>query len=334
MAALSDTRPTYLDWAKRRDPDGGMATIMEIMSKATPIVEDMVVLEANGPLHHRTTVRSGLPSGTWRKLNYGVPVEKGKTKQVNDVIGSLETYAEVDKMIADLNGNTAEWRMSEERGFMEGLAQTIATAVIEGNTDTDPEKFMGFAPRYNSLGADNGRMIVQGTGSSGADTNSSIWGIVWDSNASHGLFPKGMSGSAGLKVQDLGQETLLDGNTPTGYYEGYRTHYQWMAGLSVRDWRKACRVHTNVADVVTGTINILDLMADAYNNLHMPNSGKLCWYTTREMKTILDIEAMNKTNMALAQQQQDNGGPVTTFWGAPVKHLETMVTWTEARIPA
>jgi hypothetical protein len=38
--------------------------------------------------------------------------------------------------------------------------------------------------------------------------------------------------------------------------------------------------------------------------------------------------------MALAQQQQDNGGPVTTVWGAPVKHLETLLSYTETRIGA
>lgn len=333
MAALSDTRPNYLDWAKRRDPDGGMAKIIEILSKATPVVEDAVVVEANGPLHHRTTVRSGLPAGAWRKLNYGVPVEKGKTKQVNDVIGSLESYAEVDKMIADLNGNTAEWRMSEEKGFMEGLAQTMSTTIIEGNTDTDPEKFMGLAPRFNSISAENGRMIVNSTNSrGGSNTNSSIWGIVWDEAATHTIFPKGMSGSAGLKVEDLGQETLSDG--ANGYYEGYRTHYQWLAGLCVRDWRKVARVSIKQSDITGGTDKILNLMVDAYNNLHMPNSGRLVWYANRDLKTLLDIEAMQKTNMALGQQQQDNGGPVTTFWGAPVKHLETLLSWTESDIGA
>lgn len=135
-------------------------------------------------------------------------------------------------------------------------------------------------------------------------------------------------------MQDLGQETLTD--AVGGYYEGYRTHYQWMAGLSVRDWRKVCRVHLNATDIdgTTDANNILDLMADAYNNLHMPNSGKLVWYTTRNVKTRLDIEAMQKTNMALGQQQQDNGGPVTTFWGRPVKHLETLLDFTESAIGA
>ncbi len=331
MPELSTTHPTYLDWAKRRDPDGAMAMIMELMAKATPIVNDMVVLEANGPLHHRTTVRSGLPTGTWRKLNYGVPVEKGKTKQVNDVIGSLETYAEVDKAIAELNGNTAAWRMSEEGAFQEGLSQNIATTVIEGNTDTDPEKFMGMAPRYNSMSAENGRMIIQSATAAGTDVNSSIWGIIWDPRSAHGLFPKGQAGQVGLGIQDLGEETLSDG--AGGYYQGYRTHYKWMAGLSVRDWRRVTRIHTNNADVV-GATNILDLMVDAYNQLHMPESGKLVWYTTRAIKSALDKEAMNKSNMALGQQQQDNGGPVTTFWGKPIKHLETLLTWTEARIGA
>lgn len=331
MAPSATTHPTYLDWAKRRDPDGGMAKIVEIMSLATPIIQDMVVIEANQTLSHRTTVRSGLPTGTWRKLNYGVPVEKGKTKQVTDSIGVLETYAEVDKLIADLNGNSAEWRMSEEKGFQEGLAQTMATTVIEGNTDTDPEKFMGFAPRYNDQSADNGRMLIESsTAGAGNNVNSSIWGIVWDTNASHGLFPKGQSDKVGLSIEDLGQETLID--AAGGYYEGYRTHYQWFNGMSVRDWRQAFRIHVAEADIFGGskTDNVIDLLIDAYNNLHMPNAGRFVIYTTRQVKSILDKEAVNKSNMALSLGQADGGGPMTMFWGHPIKHLETLLNWTEA----
>ena len=124
MAALSDTAPTYLDWARRLDPDGNIATIVEILSEELPMLEDAAVVEGNDVLSHRTTVRSGLPTGTWRKLNYGVPVEKGKTKQITDTIGSLESYGEVDKDLAMLNGNSAAWRLSEEAAFIEGLSQT------------------------------------------------------------------------------------------------------------------------------------------------------------------------------------------------------------------
>lgn len=330
MAALSDLYPTYLDWAKRRDPDGGMAKIVEILALSTPIIEDMVVTEANGFLSHRTTVRSGLPSGTWRRLNYGVPSSKTKTAQVNDSIGTLEVYAEVDKLLADLNGNTAAWRMSEEKGFMQGLSHQMATTVIDGNTDTDPERFMGLGPRFDDTTATNGRMLIESaTAGGGTNVNSSIWGIVWSPEATHGIFPKGMSDKVGLQVNDLGQETLTDG--AGGKYEGYRTHYQWMAGLCVRDWRQVTRIHIDETDIsgATPANRVIDLMIDAYNQLQMPNDGRLVWYTTRAIKTYLDKEAVNKSNMALSLGQAD-GAPQTTFWGKPVKHLETLVNWTEA----
>ncbi len=331
MAELDVLHPNYLDWAKRLDPDGNIATIAEILSAETPILEDMVVVEANGAVSHRTTVRSGLPAGAWRRLNYGVPVEKGKTKQITDVIGSLETYGEVDKDLAMLNGNSAAWRLSEESGFIEGLAQTMSTTVLYGNTDSDPEKFLGLTYRYDDPTADNGRMVIDGgAGSSSGADQTSIWGVVWGAKSCHMTFPNGST--AGLHFEDLGQVTLDDDATPVGHYEGFRTHYQWKAGMVVRDWRQVvriCNLDNSVTNLTSG--KILDLMVDAMNQIHRPGAGRMVWYANRTVKAVLDKEALNKDNMALAQQQQDNGGPVTMFWGTPIKHLESLVN-TEALI--
>lgn len=323
MAELNITHPNYLDWANRLDPDGSIATVAEILSETNPILSDSVVVEANGPVSHRTTVRTGLPTGTWRRLNYGVQVEKSRTAQVTDTIGMLETYAEVDKDLADLNGNSAAWRMSEERAFIEGLSQTMADTVVYGNTDTDPEKFLGLTYRYNDVSAENGRMVID-DGGSGSD-QTSIWGVVWGSDSCHMTFPKGST--AGLRFQDLGEETLTD--AAGGYYQGYRSHYQWKAGMVVRDWRQVTRI---VLDTGTESAsNVLDLMAEAQNQLNRPNSGRLVWYANRTIKTRLDKEAMNKTNMALSTQQQDNGGPVTMFWGKPIRLLDAILN-TEAAV--
>jgi hypothetical protein len=102
--------------------------------------------------------------------------------------------------------------------------------------------------------------------------------------------------------------------------------------MSVRDWRQATRVQVDVADLVPAADNMIDLMIEGYNQLTKPNGGRLVWYATRAVKTALDKEAVNKSNMALAQQQQDNGGPMTTFWGAPVKLLETLLDSTETAV--
>ena len=50
--------------------------------------------------------------------------------QVTDSIGMLETYAEVDKSLADLNGNTDEFRLSEDRAFIEAMNQAMAQTLF------------------------------------------------------------------------------------------------------------------------------------------------------------------------------------------------------------
>jgi hypothetical protein len=47
------------------------------------------------------------------QLNYGVASSKSRTAQVTDSCGMLEAYAEIDKALADLNGNSAAFRLSE-----------------------------------------------------------------------------------------------------------------------------------------------------------------------------------------------------------------------------
>ena len=146
MAAIGNTALTYTDWAKRYN-DGRISVIVELLSQTNEILDDMRWVEGNLPTGHRTSIRTGLPQGTWRQLNYGVQPTKSTTSQVTDSCGMLETYSEIDKALADLNGNTSEFRLSEDKAFLEGLSQQLAQTLFYGNTDETPEKFMGLAPR-------------------------------------------------------------------------------------------------------------------------------------------------------------------------------------------
>ncbi|HPA06704.1 MAG TPA: hypothetical protein PLB67_19940, partial [Candidatus Hydrogenedentes bacterium] len=131
MATLASTNPTLADVAARMTPDGKIDPLLvEMLNETNEILEDMTALEANGFTEHKTTVRSGLPTGTWRKLNYGVQPERSRTVQVKDSMGMLESYAEVDKALVDLNGNSAAWRLSEDRAFIEGMNQNMATTLF------------------------------------------------------------------------------------------------------------------------------------------------------------------------------------------------------------
>ena len=204
MAALSVTHPTLLDWSKRLDPGGKVDTIVELLGQSNEILDDMVFQEANGVTGHKTTVRTGLPAPTWRKLYGGVQPTKSTTAQITDSMGMLEAYAEVDKALADLNGNTNEFRLSEDRAHIEGMSQEMADTLFYGNEGTEPEAFTGLAPRYNSLSAGNAENIIVG-GSNDTD-NSSIWLVGWGPNTVFGTFPKGSK--AGIQVTDKGQVTI------------------------------------------------------------------------------------------------------------------------------
>jgi len=328
MAALNQTNLSYADWAKRLDPDGKVPTIVEIISETNEILEDAVVVEANSATSHRTTVRSGLPAGTWRKLNYGVQPEKSTTVQVDDTIGMLETYSEVDKSLADLNGNTNEFRLSEDMAFIEGLGQTFADTVFYGDTDTNPERFLGFAPRFNSTTAANGGQIIDG-GGTGSD-NASIWLVTWDVNICHFIFPKGQK--AGLQSNNKGHVTKED--SVKGLYEIYRTHYKWDVGLTVRDWRYVVRIaNIDISDLTKDAASgadIVDLMTQAIELLHSQGRGKPVFYVNKTVRSFLRRQIKNSSNVQI-NMEQVAGKHVMTFDGIPVRRTDAL-TSAEAQV--
>ena len=97
MATLGTSVMTYADWAKRVEDGYKIGTIIELLSQTNEILLDMLTLEGNLPTGHKTTVRTGLPTATWRFLNYGVPGSKSTTAQVVDTCGNLEAFATIDK---------------------------------------------------------------------------------------------------------------------------------------------------------------------------------------------------------------------------------------------
>ena len=189
MATLASSALTLGEWATRLDPGGKPAAVIELLGQTNEMLTDMLWMQCNDGAGHKTTVRTGLPTATWRLLNYGVVKSKSTTAQVRDCTGMLEAYSDIDKALADLNGNSAEFRMGEDMAFIEWMNQGMQGSVVYGNTTVNPERFTGLGPRFSALSAPNGGNIVNAGGSS--NTNTSIWLIGWGQNTCHGLFPKG-----------------------------------------------------------------------------------------------------------------------------------------------
>jgi hypothetical protein len=325
MSTLSTTHPTLLDLAKRLDPDNKIANIVEILHQTNELIDDMVFIEGNLPTGHRTTVRSGIPAPTWRKLYGGVQPAKSRTVQVTDSCGMLEAYAEVDKALADLNGNAAAWRLSEDKAFIEGLNQEMASSVFYASEATAPEEITGLAPRFNATSADNGENIILDGTVDNAD-NTSIWLVVWGPNTCHGIIPKGSS--AGIQSTDKGQVTIenVDGNG--GRMEAYRTHYRWDLGLSVRDWRYVVRAQINSEDLVKDAASgadLIDIMSQMVETVPSLGMGRPAFYCNRRIKSFLRRQMVAKVKNSTLMMDQVAGKHVMTFDGVPVRRCDALV---------
>lgn len=324
MSTLTDTNVTLLGLSKRLDPDGKIAGIVEMLNQTNEMLADMSWQEGNLVTGNRTTVRTGLPTPTWRKMYGGVQPTKSRTAQVTDNTGMLEAYAEVDKALADLNGNTSEFRLSEDRPHIEGINEELQRTLLYGNEGTQPEAFTGIMPRFNSLSASNGTNIID-AGGTGTD-NGSILLCVWGPNTGFGIVPKGST--AGLQHEDKGQVTIENVDGAGGRMEAYRSHYRFDAGLTIRDWRYFVRIanidKSNLTkDAATGA-DLTDFMFQAIERIPAMGMGRAAFYMSRDMRTKVRQQATYATKSSTLTIEQVGGVQLMSFSGIPLRRVDAM----------
>jgi hypothetical protein len=330
MATLAANNPTLLDVSKRLDPDGKIDTIVELLNQTNEVLTDMSWVEGNLPTGNKTTVRTGLPTPTWRKLYGGVQPGKSTTAQVTDSCGMLEAYAEVDKALADLNGNTAAFRLSEDAAHIESISQEHASTLFYGNEGTEPEAFTGLAPRYNSLSAQNADNIIDAFSGSGGDLTS-IWLCVWGPQTGFGIYPKGSQ--AGLQMSDKGQVTIENVDGAGGRMEGYRTHYRWDAGLTIRDWRYFVRIaNIDISELgtIANTKNLINWMVQASERIPSFGKGRAVFYMNRTLREKLRLGILERVSSNLTWETV-SGKRVMTFDDIPVRRTDALIN-TETRV--
>jgi len=332
MATLATSNLTLADWAKRTDPDGRIPIIAELLSQSNEILEDCVFKEGNLPTGERVVIRTGLPGVYWRALNQGIPSTKSTTAQVDEAAGILEARSEVDKDLAMLNGNTAQFRLSEDSAFLEAMNQTQATTMFYGNPGTDPKQYLGLAPRYSSTSAANAQNILS-AGGSGSD-NTSVYLVVWGDNTVYCHFPKGSK--AGLIHEDLGEQTVY--NSDGTRLQAYATRYQWKNGLVVKDWRYVVRIcNIDVSDLIAqantqtaaAATNIVKLMARSLYRIPNMAMGRAAFYMNRTVHSGLSIAALDKSQYVLKINEglSQFGVPYSwlSFLGVPLRRVDSLI---------
>ena len=324
MATLNTNVLTLADWAKRLDPDGKVPSIVELLAQTNELLMDMMWIEGNLPTGHRTTVRTGLPTVAWRLLNQGIQPSKSTTAQIDEAVGMLEAWSEVDKDLAMLNGNTSAFRLSEAQAFIEAMNQEMASTLFFGNSGLAPEEFTGLAVRYSDPTAANGSNVID-AGGAGAD-NSSIWLVVWGGQTVHGIFPKGSK--AGLLHEDMGEVTV---ETTAGIagtrMRAYQDRWQWKSGIALKDWRYVVRIGSiDISDLQLGNVDIIEFMIKAIHRIPNLRLGRPVFYMNRTVFQQLDLNRRTDVISGGGLTFQNVDGVIQyAFRGIPVRICDALI---------
>lgn len=329
MSTLNATLPSIIDVAQRTDPNGSISKLLEMLALQTPLLEDATWIEGNLPTGHKFSMRDGLPTLTWRKFNQGVAASKSTGTQVVETVGQLAGRSNVDVDLANLNGNAAAFRASEDMGFMQAFRNSLETAVFYSSQSTTPEQIMGFAPRLDATTSPGGSQILLHDGSASGADQTSIWLVGWSPDTVSLMYPKGSK--VGLEQTDMGKQYVVDsGGTNT--FTAFSTEFKWNIGVVVKDWRYLVRI----ANVDTGNLStsgnaVITSMMQAIEEKLMGTQGvRPVFYVNRKIASFLRVQADNKAQNTITH---DNigGKPVTMFGGIPVRRTDALLN-TEAAV--
>jgi len=331
MAVLGSKYVDLIDIYTQQDGRGQFVEVIEMLMEMNPMLDDALAVECNKGTTHLHTVRTGLPDISWGKLYKGVPNSKGRTAQVEDTTGFVEGLSTIDTRLLDLSTNEGAVRLSEAQSYLEAMSNEVQSKIIYGNSASDPEEFMGFAPRFNDLSAPNGNQIID-AGGVGVD-NTSIWFVTWGDNQCNLIYPKGTQ--AGVQREDKGEQRVLDDNNNAYYAK--EEMFTWHIGLAVRDWRYVSRIaNIDVSDLQSGAVAVYDFMRKAYYQLQNRRvaGGSISIYCNRDVLEALDALATNagaSDNFVRLKPMEIEGKEVMTYRGIPIRETDAVVN-TEQRV--
>lgn len=331
MATINATNPTLQDWMSRTDPNGTQAKIVEQLTAECPLLEDAAWKESNTPTGEVITSRTALPSTSWRRFNEGTASSKSRTAQVTETAGMLTGRSVVDVKLAQLNGQEAAFRASEDLAFTTVFANKLEEAFFYSSTLTAPEQIMGFLPRLNSTSGPAGAQIMLHDGSaSGSDQASAVL-VGWHPEKVYGFFPKGSK--AGLEAKDMGEQLIDDGSGQGKTFRAYVTDFSWNVGLAIKDQRYVVRL----ANIDTGNLSmtgmalIQSMMRCMEEKMKSLSGCRPVWYVNRRISSYLRLQAMDGAKNGTLTVERVGGVPVTMIGGVPVRRTDALLN-TEAPI--
>lgn len=334
MATIGSGVATLTDILAELAPDGSQLDTAEVLKQVNPVLEDMTWMEGNLLTGHKDSVRTALPTPSFRAINEGVPVTKGAVTQIEETCAMLEDFSQVDRELAILSGNIEAYRLKQARPHQQGMSHKMAETLFYGNAQAgDPKSFTGFAPRFNSLSGPTAGQIID-AGGTGSGLRS-VYLVGWSDETVTGIYPKNTIG--GLQHEDAtnasgsgsgsipGAATLLDANG--NLFMGYRDHWTWRCGLMVKDYRFVVRIANIDIDLLTKDkstgADLQDLLVLATETIETLQGVRAAFYAPRAISAFLRRQLLQDKNAFMSWSEM-GGQRVMTFGEVPVRRTDAL----------
>lgn len=305
---------TLVEMAKRTDPQGNSAELINILAESNPMLEEAHWEQANDLNSHEFTQVIELPSGDFGRINKGIAYSAGRTKQVVEPICEITDAYCVDDRLLKMAPSPQEYLAKEAALHVEGLGQTAHQTLLYGNRGTNPDAINGFMTRYNSLSQTDS--VING-GGSGADL-SSILVVNWGRDSAYLAYPR----EFGNFLTEKGpSDQWIQPTSGTGYW-GKIITWSIRMGLCIANPKNVQRI-CNLEN--TGSSNIFsdDDLITALNKMDRTDNAVI--YVNRSIYTQMQIAFKSRANVNFTMQEAW-GRPIMHFMGIPIKKLDKMMT--------
>jgi len=335
MALKAHTSLTYRSMSDGLVNNKFDKEIVDLLVQENPILDDMVVVEANDGSSEKVTMRTGVSSATWTAFYEGVQASHGSRRQVRNTSGRLRTKIEVDADLFDSSPDKNAVLLDEVADHAGQMGQEMADCLFYGKIESEPRKFNGLINIYDTLGGSSStddrvskHYVFNGKSASQASTAMlrSIWLIGWGSKSIRAFYPQ-MS-KAGLDRGQWKKVDAEDGITTGATLELYRQYMTWQLGLSVRDFRYGARLANVQADEMFDSSGIPDYLSLLRRMVTRVKSDGVnqAWYMDKlTLEAVQEwLAAKTQTNALTYQQVQQRMTPV--LFGIPVRTNDALNT--------
>lgn len=316
MANYTQNVYNLVDVTKSLAPDNKtMLRITDLIKVNNEIQDDLQWTEGTGLTTHVMGQRVALPEIKETIDNKGYGSGKQEIRTVEESACEIGSDNPIDIRTAHRHPKPLAFRAAQDDAHIVAHSETLVNRLFNGNRATNPMQINGLYNRSEWSGtaaANPTTQILAGTGYTSSDLYD-IWLVAHGTDGLRMWYPRGSI--AGLKIEDKGEQRVLDANNDP--YYAYVTNFSWQFGIEINDPRNIIRIK-NVKPADTAQ-TLEQAMIKAINKQRIRGKNSV-FYLPRAAFDLLDIRGL--TNLNAVRYEDVFGRQTMTFRGIPVRCVE------------